>query len=244
MHITKLNRSCEEGFTLIELLVVIAIIGILASMLLPALQIAKKTAKSAVCVGNLKQGGLALSNYANDYSGFAPIRYDGAKLYTQYQYWSEALQRLGYAGNGEVFHCPSYLPYNLSYSRSETYGAFDVIYTTSGKKYYGVLTADNFYGSYPLHKLATPETQQLIGDSAVPANSVDPSGGIVHQVWSMTGRFNNRPDLGHIHARHFNGANLLFGDMHVNNVPANNIRSAKNVVKSSCFDQNGVYLAY
>ena len=62
----------KKGFTLIELLVVIAIIAILAAMLLPVLSRARENARRGVCMSNLKQIGLALKMYAQDYDEFFP----------------------------------------------------------------------------------------------------------------------------------------------------------------------------
>ena len=62
----------KRKFTLIELLVVVAIIGILASLLIPALGKARESARSAVCLNNIKQIGLAISMYENDDEGILP----------------------------------------------------------------------------------------------------------------------------------------------------------------------------
>ncbi len=73
------STTCSRrpgGFTLIELLVVIAIISLLVSVLLPSLRKAKELARSTICKSNLRNVGVAMLLYAEEYAGWTPVVYD------------------------------------------------------------------------------------------------------------------------------------------------------------------------
>ncbi|HPM81320.1 MAG TPA: DUF1559 domain-containing protein [Candidatus Anammoximicrobium sp.] len=68
------RRNKGHGFTIVELLVVIAIIGVLVGLLLPAVQMARESARRSQCQSNLRQCGMAVTNYATAKGQLPPSR--------------------------------------------------------------------------------------------------------------------------------------------------------------------------
>ncbi len=109
----------KRGFTLIELLVVIAIIAILAAILFPVFAKAREKARQASCQSNLKQCGLGIMMYVQDYDE----RYMyGWHVYSCSSTWEGFI--LPYVKNEQIFACPS----GLSDGGVNASGAYSWVY--------------------------------------------------------------------------------------------------------------------
>src|SRR4051812_11929965 len=96
------SRTCPRAFTLVELLVVIGIIGLLVSILLPALGRARRQAQEIACMANLRSLGQALTMYTQQ-SGYYPgmtVLMDGKSKFAAV--WPSRL-RAFMKGNRDVF---------------------------------------------------------------------------------------------------------------------------------------------
>ncbi len=116
MNKPKFSQNRCRGFTLIELLVVISIIALLAGLLMPALGQARESARRAACASNLRQIGIGLRVYMDDYNDRLP---PAAMMKTEDPHGRPPINHFLPLDSQSVYRCPSD-PGGKYFEREET----------------------------------------------------------------------------------------------------------------------------
>ena len=179
MQITTQIRAsrARKAFTLIELLVVIAIIAILAAILFPVFARARENARRASCLSNMKQMGLGIIQYTQDYDEKYPARYFGNGNGEAFEFNSWRRVTFPYVKSTQIYSCPSNTNNNVPAYDSRVnpmpVGApiFPVSYSINGLDRPDLLsTVGNGYGKTPARREnggdAAPLSLSAVGDTA------------------------------------------------------------------------------
>ena len=224
MKITSAERtSAKRGFTLIELLVVIAIIAILAAILFPVFARARENARRAICMSNLKQIGLGVMQYTQDYDEHYSPAYDGT--YTPQVYnpqntpgtpgtiyatngtvgyisWMDLI--FPYVKSVQIFQCPSQpsgaaVGYAPSYAYSGAIGGYDA-------NHYGFKGGQANVG-IALSSVQRPAEVAMVFDWLFSSN-------LTNAPYYFTSSANIIAGNDSTFSPHFQGTNITFADGH------------------------------
>ena len=228
-------RPSRRGFTLIELLVVIAIIGILAAILFPAFARARENARRSSCQSNLKQIGLGIAQYTQDYDERMPYAAHNLEWYEgRGTGWMDDLQP--YVKSTQLFTCPSMkfggnvAPFDGTASPAQAWGSY-----TANLAYMDEDDINTGFTRHPFSKHTSGLFPAVsIARFDAPATTVMVSDGLGHPFLLMQGAGSGEikpsttdtgevPSLSQagvngqngIPARHLETTNVLYCDGHV-----------------------------
>ena len=251
---TKTSGSARKtAFTLIELLVVIAIIAILAAILFPVFARARENARRSSCQSNLKQIGLGILQYTQDYDEYMPVGTTGNGT------GGWAGQIYPYVKSLQIFACPS--DYSPASSFADTVkcsyfmngnlaGNFGVILPTNLAKMNAssvtVLAGEVFSTTASAARIsgASNPSTDIRSPLADGLNTPNYAAGY------FTGRMGNRPFLGGAAtdspavATHLEGSNFLACDGHVKWLRGEKVSNGQNNNAGSTFPQGSTNAAY
>ncbi|MGC9318235.1 MAG: prepilin-type N-terminal cleavage/methylation domain-containing protein [Armatimonadota bacterium] len=194
----------ERGFTLIELLVVIGILAVLAAIIYPTFARARGAARKAVCASNLRQLGMAVSMYADDWDGLSPRTTgwhrwggDGTDGDEPGPGWEERLHP--YVEDRRIYRCPAFP------------GSIEFSYFLNTRWFYA-----NWWGKQIwFSALQRPAAYVLMGDCSAEELLPRPVGTAI-RPWDSCDKDNmTYRCLLFEDTVHGNGSNVLFADGHV-----------------------------
>jgi prepilin-type N-terminal cleavage/methylation domain-containing protein/prepilin-type processing-associated H-X9-DG protein len=203
-------RSClraGSGFTLIELLVVISVIALLAAILFPVFAQAREKARAASCAGNLKNLGLAVLLYTQDYDEQFPLA-AYSRSDAEFVTWHDLTDP--YVRSKAIWHCPS------SQARKTDAGGQATTHYGYNARYLTTIAPDfsnaNAHTAAALAAVALPSETVLL---------VDAKASIAQSWCGDDGKFLLPPSQADAHcwgrpnALHQGGSNLFWVDGHV-----------------------------
>jgi len=165
-----MKKQIRFGFTLVELLVVISIIGMLAGLLLPAVQAAREAGRRATCMANQNQIALALLNFENNQRNFPPMLGEVYSTGQAYLYNGTTYEGSGSSWVGFLL---MYLEYNAAWDR------------LSGGKGYDFETGKSVFEELPIPIMKCKSASKQTNDNSI---SYVVNGGYQNQfgAWDAT----------------------------------------------------------
>ncbi len=218
----------RKGFTLIELLVVIAIIAILAAILFPVFARAREKARQTSCLSNVKELGLGVLMYAQDYDERFPdwMGWNGGDVNNHPEkrwYW----KIYPYVKNQQIYACPSWSGSSSTWSRPQpiSVGGFtqEDWRTTQINYAIGRLADYSLPGTgYKMASIRYPSYSILMAD----CRHVEDSGSWGRIGWARTCRVACTPSLEiEDNTLHNGGSNICFVDGHAKWFKAQTIKA-------------------
>ena len=230
----RTTKVCQHnGFTLIELLVVIAIIAILAAILFPVFSRARENARRSSCQSNLKQIGIGLMQYVQDYDERFPayVFTDSINTSSWVRLWVQP-----YIKSTQVFACPSAKEYTAA---SSTVAAADTAQTAAiadppngffvSSYGYNGMHVNLGYPTPPLdYRGAVSYDRPTLAMAVQPAETVWVGDYVIALISTATDSPIEACGYGYRGGRHMGRTNFLFMDGHVKSLQAWTLKAPDN----------------
>jgi len=228
MNIKKVRKPLISimAFTLIELLVVIAIIAIIAAILFPVFGRARENARRSSCQSNLKQIGLGLAQYTQDYDERFPLACYGSN--TDQLDWSSRMAaymgtRTSLGSSPSIFQCPSDTITRDSWVGRSTrsYAAPNTIISQNNLPWSGTDYSSGYWPGRNLAQFPSPATTLAVVEAPTTTNALGNVNGMFASGPQKTGANSGTVvgqraySLGVTTPIHLEGWNYLFIDGHV-----------------------------